>query len=385
MNNFVFQNPTKLIFGKGTIAGLSKEIAPKSKVLVLTGGGSIKKNGVFEQVSQALSNHTWVEFSGIEANPQYETCLKALDVVKKEGLDFILAVGGGSVLDAGKFIGAAYFHQENPWSILLESGGNVSESLPVASVLTLPATGSEMNGNSVISRKEIEEKQAFSSLHSFPVFSILDPETTYSLPERQTVNGLLDTYVHVLEQYLCDGPYTPLQNRFSQSILQTLHEIAQPLMQDPNNYELRSNMMWTATMALNKVIGLGVVQDWSSHMIGHELTAFYGVDHGVSLAIVLPRLLNAMRKEKYNALLQYASQVHHLDTRNPEVAIDNVILATENFFRSLGVKTKLSEHGIDAVEAANKISERFKERKMIVGETQKITPAVIKEILLASE
>lgn len=379
MNNFVFQNPTKLIFGKGAIASLSTEIPTDKKILMTYGGGSIKANGVYDQVKEALKNHSVTEFAGIEPNPTYETLIKAIEIVKNQKIDFLLAVGGGSVIDGTKFIAAAVVYNGDPWDLLIDQN-KITDALPLASVLTLPATGSEMNGNAVISKKATHEKLAFGSIKANPVFSILDPEVTYSLPKRQVANGVVDTFVHVCEQYLTYPSQSMVQDRFAEGILSTLTELGEKIVADNTNYELMSNFMYSATLALNGFIAMGVPQDWATHSIGHELTAFHGLDHAVTLAIVQPSLWRVMREEKKAKLLQYGERVWNITTGSDDEKVEAAIAKTENFYRSVGIKTKLSEYGIGS-ESINSIVERFEQRRWKLGENGTITPDKVREIL----
>ncbi|MBN2505432.1 MAG: iron-containing alcohol dehydrogenase [Verrucomicrobia bacterium] len=378
MQNFVFRNPTEIVFGRGTIAEAGKRVPAQAPVLLLYGGGSIKRNGVYEQVKATLKNHRVVEFGGIEVNPLYETCLKAVDVVKTSQAGFILAAGGGSVLDAAKFIAAAArFAGPDSWEILRSHGVVIQSALPLGAVLTLPATGSESNGNAVISREATREKLALSSKHVFPVFSVLDPETTFSLPRKQVRNGIVDAFVHVMEQYMTYPAAAPLQDRFAESILQTLAEWGPTTLAEPNHYEARATFMWSATMALNTLIGCGVPQDWSTHMIGHELTAFYGLDHAETLAIVLPGLWKHQREPKKAKLEQYGQRVWNVSTA------DDAIARTEDFFHSLGMPTRFEAYHINPAEAAEKVRTRFAERKTVLGEHRDIGPDAVASILAA--
>jgi len=381
MNNFTYLNPVKVVFGKDTIEQLTDLIPNTENILMVYGGGSIKKNGVYDQVNSALKNHKVYEFSGVEPNPTYETCMNAVEYVKKHKINFILAVGGGSVLDAVKFIAAATkVINKDPWGILTGEV-KIEAALPLGSVLTLPATGSEMNCNSVISKKATDEKLAFSNPLVYPVFSIVDPQTNYSLPLRQTINGIVDSYVHVMEQYMISNDNTPLQDRQAEAIIQTLIEIAPTVLSEPENYDARANLCWCATQALNGLISCGVVTDWSTHGIGHELTAFYGIDHAQSLSVVMPRLWNNQREIKKDKLIQYGRRIFGITSKNSNEVINEAIAKTEEFFRSCGVKTKLSEYNVDSAEAADKISRRFKERNLNIGEKGQITPEDVKDIL----
>jgi len=348
--NFTYHNPVKIVFGKGTIAKLPELLPAGTKVMMAYGGGSIKKNGVYDQVKAALKDYQVVEFGGIEPNPRFETCMKAVELAQKEKVGFILAVGGGSVLDGVKFIAAAaLFEGEDKWQIL--EGAPVNQAIPLGSVLTLPATGSEMNQASVISRESTKQKQAFFSPHVYPKFSILDPETTYSLPPRQTGNGIVDTYAHVLEQYITVPVGAQIQDRWAEAIMKTLIEIGPQVLKNPTDYGLRANLMWAATCALNGIIGVGVPQDWATHGIGHELTAVFGLDHGQTLAIVFPALLRHQKEAKRAKLLQYADRVWDLAGGSDDERIEKAIDLTEEFFRSVGVPTKLSDYGVkDGIE-----------------------------------
>lgn len=380
MQNFTFANPVKIIFGKGTIKNISQEISKDQKVLILYGGGSIKKNGVYDQVKEALKGYNIIEFSGIEPNPHYETCLQAVELIKKEKIDFLLSVGGGSVLDATKFIAAATLFSGEPWDIL-SKGAKITKALPLGSVITLPATGSEMNSGGVITKAATEEKLAFSSDYTFPKFSVLDPETTYSLPAKQVANGVVDAFVHVMEQYLTTGNDNALlQDFMSEAIAKTVVIEGPKALSDPNNYEVRANVMWAATWALNGWINCGVEQDWATHMIGHEITAFYGLDHAQTLAIVLPGVMEVMKEQKAKKICRLGKEVFGINNNDSAKQIEETIKAVENFFNKVGVKTRLSDYdlGNDAIE---KVANRFAERGWKVGEKQNISSATVKQIL----
>lgn len=381
MKNFTFYNPTKIQFGEGSISSLAKLIPHDATVLFAYGGGSIKSNGVYDQVTEQLNNVKVVEFGGIEANPEFSTLMKAVAAAKDAGVDFILAVGGGSVVDGAKFIAAAMHHDDDPWSIL--NGARVSKATPLGCILTLPATGSESNTSAVVNRQEMNQKKAFSSPHVQPTFAILDPTVTYSLPERQLINGVVDPFVHVIEQYLTYPVNATVQDRFAEGILMNLIDIGKDAI-NSQDYALRANLMWNATQALNGLIGVGVPQDWSTHMIGHELTAAYGLDHAVTLAIVLPRLMQQQRNTKRDKLLQYAQRVWQIDVSEPESAIDEVINKTEQFFHSLGMKTRLSDYGIGE-EAIDTVQQGLVSNGYLqLGEQRDITPQVAGAIIKAS-
>lgn len=380
MNNFEFYCPTRAVFGKNAIGRLGDLIDSDKKVLLIYGGGSIKKNDVYNQVRSSLIGNEVLEFSGIEPNPLYETCLEAVEIVKKENIDFLLAVGGGSVLDATKFIAAAAKFDGDPWDIL-SKGALVKDALPLGSVITLPATGSEMNGNSVISRASTNEKLFFASEKVYPQFSIIDPETTYTLPLKQTINGIVDTYVHVMEQYATFDVNTPLQDSWALGLIKTLIEEAPKVIKNPEDYEARANIFWSATCGLNYWLAVGCVQDWATHMIGHELTAFYGIDHGQSLAIVLPKLWENQKASKVKKLAKLAREVFKSNEEDESIAADIAIAKTEQFFNSIGQKTKLSDYGINSEEAAARIRDRFLNRNTIIGENGTIDGNVVYEII----
>ena len=377
MNNFIFQNPTKLIFGKGQIARLSKELPKNSKILVTFGGGSVKKNGVYDQVIAALEGFDYQEFWGIEPNPKVETLRKAVEICKRDKVDFLLAVGGGSVLDGTKLIAAAAVIESDAWELVCNPklyGG----TLPFASVMTLPATGSEMNRGAVISNLETGEKYAF--YNTYPKFSILDPQTTFSLPPYQVACGLADTFVHVMEQYLTVTEIAPLMDRWAEGVLQTIIEVAPKVRADQNDYDAMATYMLAATMGLNGFIAMGVPQDWATHMIGHELTALHGLTHGHTLVIVLPALMEVMREQKGAKICQMGERVFGIVEGSTEERIDRTIEATEAFFRSLGLTTRLSDEGIGEATIAE-IERRFTERGVSLGERGNIDGKLTRKIL----
>lgn len=375
MENFIYANPVKIIFGKDTIKEIVNEIPQGSKVLMTYGGGSIKNNGVYDQAVKALSGYEWYEFSGIEPNPHYETCMKAVALIKEKGIDFILSVGGGSVLDATKFIAAAvYFEGGDPWQILAKRS-EVKKVLPFGDIITLPATGSEMNAGAVITRAETQEKLAFGSPYTYPKFSVLDPTVTYTLPPRQIGNGVVDAFVHVMEQYLTyNESNTLLQDHMAEAIVKTLVIEGPKALVTPTNYDVRANLMWASTWALNGWISQGVPEDWATHMIGHEITAFYGLDHAQTLAIVLPGVMTVLKEQKGKKIIRLGKEVFGTD------GIDDTIEAVENFFERMGVKTHLSDYNLGD-EAIAKVSGRLAERGWKLGECHNITVDLVKEIL----
>ncbi|HHC5061478.1 TPA: alcohol dehydrogenase [Aeromonas veronii] len=348
MNNFTLHTPTKILFGQGQIAQLREQLPSDARVMITYGGGSVVRSGLLEQIRNELAGMTLFEFGGIEPNPAYETLMGAVELARAERVDFLLAVGGGSVLDGTKFIAAAahYDLTKDPWHILETVGSEVRSAIPLGSVLTLPATGSEMNMGAVITRRSSGDKVHFFSPFVMPRFAVLDPVLTYTLPERQVANGVVDAFVHIVEQYLTYPVNAKVQDRFAEGLLLTLIEEGPKALTEPHNYEVRANIMWSATMALNGLIGAGVPQDWATHMLGHELTALHGLDHAQTLAVVLPALLQAKRKQKHAKLLQYAERVWGLNSGSEAERIDDAIAATRDFFERMGVKTRLRDYGL---------------------------------------
>lgn len=382
MLNFDFYNPTHIAFGEGKIADLNTLVPEKARVLMLYGGGSIHKNGVYDEVKHALGSRLVAEFSGIEPNPTYETLMKAVADVKTHQIDFLLAVGGGSVIDGTKFVAAAAaFEGEDPWEILEKRGNNVSSALRFGSVLTLPATGSEMNSGAVITRTSIHAKLAFGSRYCFPQFSVLDPVKTYTLPVRQVGNGVVDAFVHVMEQYLTYPVNSPVQDRFAEGLLLTLIEEGPKALETPENYEVRANLMWAATMALNGVISTGVPQDWATHMIGHELTALHGIDHAQTLAIVLPAMLRVRKDAKREKLLQFAARVWQIQEGDEDARIEAAISRMQAFFEQMGVKTRLQDYGLSAEQIPAIITSLEAHRMTKLGERRDVTPDVSRQVL----
>ena len=378
MNNFEFFNPVKILFGNDKIEKIPVELNPTDRILMTYGGGSIKKNGTHERIKSALASFHVFDIGEIEPNHKYETLMKAVEVVKKNKVDFILAVGGGSVIDGTKFIAAASLYEwSNPWDLLTKNIV-VTRAIPFGTVLTLPATGSEMNSGAVISRLETHEKFSFGSPVLFPKFSVLDPTLTYSLPPHQVANGIADAFIHVMEQYMTFPSDSPIQDRFSESILQTLMEVGPLTLKNPTDYSLRANFMWSCTMALNGLLSTGVTTDWATHMIGHELTAFFGIDHGATLAAVYPALLTELQEPKHEKIIQYGSRV--LGLSGTALTAQNVIAKTEEFFRSLGIKTRLCEYGLKHEDVVP-IVERFRTRGWKLGERKNINHEVVEAIL----
>lgn len=380
MQNFQFYNPVKILFGKGQMANITQEISSEAKVLITYGSGSIKRNGVYKQVMQALSGHTVLEFGGIEPNPRLETLMRAVELARSEQVTFLLAVGGGSVMDGTKFIAAAVPFEGDPWDILAKHAP-IAKALPLGTVVTLPATGSEMNSFFVVTKGATQEKLASRSNQVFPKFSVLDPETTFSLPIRQISNGIVDAFTHTVEQYLTYPVNAPLQDRMAEAILQTLIEEGPKTLANPQDYDARANVMWCASMALNGLIGSGVPQDWATHNIGHELTALYGLDHSQTLAIVLPSLLNVKRKDKQEKLLQYAERIWKITEGTPDERMSTAIEKTIHFFESVGVPTRLSAYGVGQEAIADIPLKLERQGTVAFGEKQDVTAATVKEIL----
>lgn len=384
MLNFEFQNPTRIVFGQKTISRLDALVPRDARVLILYGGQSAERNGTLSEVRAALGQRKRHEFGGIEPNPSFETLMRAVELVRAEKVDFLLAVGGGSVIDGTKFVAAAAPFAGDPWQILETFGGAVTQAIPLGAVLTLAATGSEMNFNAVVTRKSTKTKAFFASPLVFPQFSILDPTKTYTLPARQLANGVVDSFTHVAEQYLTYPVDARVQDRFAEGLLQTLIEIGPKVVNEPADYDTRANLSWTATMALNGLIGAGVPQDWATHLIGHELTSQYGLDHAQTLAVLLPSMLHIRRDSKRDKLLQYAERVWGITKGSEDDRIDSAIGKTRTFFESLGVKTRLSDYGI-AADAIDGLVHHLQLHGMTqLGERQDVTLEVSRKVYTAS-
>jgi len=381
MFNFNFYNPTRIFFGKDRLSEIGNNVPADATVLITFGGGSAVKSGLLDKVKANLKDRKIFEFGGIEPNLRYETLMKAIEIVRKENIDFIIAVGGGSVIDGTKFICLGAFYKSEP-SNILQFGFKASESdkvVPYASVLTLPATGSEMNCGAVISFAH--GKFAFRHESVYPKFSILDPVYTFTLPQIQVANGIVDTFVHTTEQYITYPVDAKIQDRIAEGILLTLIEIGKTNINEPENYVARANLVWSSTMALNGIIGAGVPQDWATHMIGHELTALFGIDHAQTLAIIYPALLEVRKDKKRAKILQYAERVWNIQTGNEDEKITLAISKTRSFFESLGIKTRLSEYGIKH-ESIQVIVERLKAHGFTaMSETRDLSPEISREIL----
>jgi NADP-dependent alcohol dehydrogenase len=381
MENFTYFNPTRIHFGRGQIAAIDRELPAQCRVLLLAGGGSIRANGVHDQVRRALGSRAVLEFFGVEANPDYDTLMRAVELARREKTEWILAAGGGSVLDGAKFVAAAVPYEGDPWEILVTRGARLRSALPVGAVLTLPGTGSEANGAAVISRRSIRQKLAFIHPVAFPRFSVLDPETTFTLPQRQIANGVADAFTHVIEQYLTYPARAAIQDRFAESVMRVLIEEGPRTVRNPTDYDFRANVVWAATWALNGAIGAGVPQDWASHMIGHELTALHGIDHARTLAVVIPSLLSVQRARKKAKLVQYAERVWDIDKGTDGARAEAAVAKTRAFYESLGLRTRLRDYGVPA-ETASEVAGRLKARGLVkFGERGDITPEVVEKIL----
>lgn len=384
MQDFSFYNPTRIEFGAGKIATIDQLVPNNAKVLVLYGGESAKRNGTLDEVTAALGDRQVQLFGGIEPNPSFETLMEAVTVVRENNIEFLLALGGGSVIDGTKFVAAAALHEGDAWDILLQGGQNITAALPFGSVLTLPATGSEMNKGSVITRKSLQAKLPFMSELVFPQFSILDPVKTYTLPTRQIANGVVDAFMHVIEQYLTYPADAPVQDRFAEGLLQTLTEIGPKALANPEDYQTRASLMWTATLALNGLIGAGVPQDWATHMLGHELTALHGLDHAQTLAIILPEMLRQRKTAKLGKLVQYAERVWNITEGSDDEKAEAAIERTRDFFESVGVKTRLSDYDLGAEHIDTIIDSLTQHGMTALGEHGDVTPEHCRQILLAS-
>ncbi|MEQ9824307.1 MAG: iron-containing alcohol dehydrogenase [Puniceicoccaceae bacterium] len=383
MQNFVFHNPTRIVLGRHTIPKLRKLIPSGSRVMLAYGHGSIKQNGVYDQITQALNGFETIEFSGIDPNPKYEQLLPGLELIQKHRIQFILAAGGGSVIDAVKWLAAAALYEGDPWDILTGQY-SVKEALPIGTVLTLPGTGSEANGNAVISRIEPLAKRSFYSPAVFPRFSILDPETTFSLPKHQIANGVADAFTHVVEQYLTYPVGGHLQDRLAEAVFHTLIEQGVQAVES-TDYEIRANFMWACTLALNTLLSMGVPGDWASHQIGHELTALHGLDHARTLAIVLPSLLREQKDSKREKLLQFGDRIWGIRSGSESERIEQTIQAVEKFFRSLGIGVRFSEYDLDARTTPQEVANRLRSQgSTAIGEHNDITPDKVQRILEAA-
>jgi NADP-dependent alcohol dehydrogenase len=381
MLNFNFYNPTHIVFGKDRLAELNDLVPKDANVLILYGGGSVKRFGTLDKIITNLPERKITEFAGIEPNPKFETLMKAVEIVKKENINFLLAVGGGSVMDGTKFVSLAA-NYDGDTKDLLYHGFNpvpVEKSIPIGTVVTLPATGSEMNNGAVISFGD--GKFPVFSPFTFPKFSILDPTLTFTLPKTQVANGVVDTFIHVVEQYVTFPVDARFQDRTAEGILQTLVEIGKTTVENPEDYDARANLVWCATNALNGLIGAGVPQDWTTHMIGHELTAMFGVDHGKTLAIVQPAIWKVRKEQKKQKLIQYAERVWNINDGDADSKISLAIEKTREFFEGLGIKTRLRDYDINEDKIDDIVKALENHGLTALSETQDITLDISREIL----
>lgn len=379
MFNFDFYNPTRIVFGKDRLGELDQLVPARARVLVIYGGGSVKKFGTLDKVKAALGSREVYEFGGIEPNPKYKTLSKAVEVVRENNIDFLVAVGGGSVMDGTKFIAAAAPYEGEPLNLLKTGLSKVKAAIPLGTVVTLPATGSEMNNGCVITHED--KKFPYFSQLLFPKFSILDPTLTFTLPPDQVANGIVDTFIHTCEQYVTYPAAGRLQDRMAEGILQTLIEVGKKTIDNPTDYDARANLVWCATMGLNGLIAVGVPQDWTAHMIGHELTAMFGIDHGKTLAILQPSIWNALKEQKHAKLLQYAERVWQITGGDEASRIELAISKTRDFFESLGIKTHLADYNVTADKIDDIVKALEKHGLTALSETGKVTLAVSRQIL----
>lgn len=380
MQAFEYHNPTRIVFGQGAIRRLSHLVPQEQRVMVLYGGGSAERYGTLDEVRAALGNTLVAEFGGIEANPRYETLMRAVSIAREKKIDWLIAVGGGSVIDGSKFVAAAARYEGDSWDILRSFGSIVTRALPVGAVLTLAATGSEMNNNAVVTDHHTRTKAFFASPLVYPQFAILDPEKTYTLPQRQLANGVVDAFTHVAEQYLTYPVNARVQDRYAEGLMQTLIELAPALVSGTPDYQTHANMMWAATQALNGLIGAGVPQDWATHLAGHELTACFDMDHAQTLAVLLPSMLEVRKEAKREKLLQYAERVWHLHDGSEEERIDAAIACTRQFFQSIGVSTRLRDYGVGAADIDTLIAQLQAHGMTSLGEHGDVTPDVCRQV-----
>ena len=381
MKNFTFHNTTKIIFGRDQIPEIVNEIPKDNKVMIIYGGGSVKRNGTLEKVRGSLKDHTIYEFGGVEANPHYETLMQAVALVKDKGVDFLLALGGGSVIDGTKFVAAAACYDGDAWDIVKSYGSVVKKALPVGCVLTIAATGSEMNNVAVVTRAETKDKLFFASPYVMPQFSVLEPELTFTLPQHQTANGVVDAFVHVLEQYVTFPVNAKVQDRLAEGLLNTLKEEGPKVLVNPMDFDARANIMWAATMALNGLLSTGTTADWASHLIGQEITGLYGLDHACTLAVMIPAIWKFNLADKKQKLAQYGERVWNIPASDTETMAIQAIDATVAFFETMGIKTRLSDYGLgeDSIPA---VIDKLKEHGHVaLGEHGNITPEKVEAVL----
>lgn len=381
MLDFTFHNPTKVLFGKDAIGRIAGEIPRRARVMITYGAASARKYGVLDEVLAALSGFDITQFGGIEPNPEYETIIKGVALAREKKIDFLLAIGGGSVIDGTKFMAAAIPFDKEPWLLMENKGADIRQALPLGALVTLPASGSEMNNRAIISRKAVRVKRAMMNDCFFPRFAALDPTKTYALPEKQIGNGVVDTFVHVLEQYLTYPVNGKVQDRLSEGLLLLLIEEGPKALVDPKNYDVRANLMWCATVGLNGLIGAGVPQDWAAHRAGYELTVLYGLDHAETLAVLVPAMLKVRAEIKKQKLLQYGERIWGISSGTEASRIDAAIDKTRAFFERMGLRTSLKGYGIQDVDADGVIKLLTEHGLTRMGESNDVTPDTIREIL----
>lgn len=381
MFSFTFHNPTKVIFGKDAIGRIAGEIPRDAKVMITYGAMSARKYGVLDEVVSALAGIDITEFGGIEANPEYETLMQGIELAREKNINFLLAIGGGSVIDGTKFMAAAIPFNNEPFLLLENKGADIRQALPVGAVVTLPASGSEMNNRAIISRKSVRLKRAIMNDCLFPRFAALDPTKTFTLPARQIGNGVVDTFVHVLEQYLTYPVNGKVQDRLSEGLLLLLIEEGPKALVDPKNYDVRANLMWAATLGLNGLIGAGVPQDWAAHRAGYELTVLYGLDHAQTLAVLVPAMLKVRAGSKKEKLLQYGERIWGISSGTEATRIDTAIGRTRAFFERMGLPTRLRGYGIETVDTDLVVKLLEAHGLFNMGENNDVTPDVMREIL----
>lgn len=381
MLNFVFHNPTRVFFGKGVVNQIAGEIPENARVLITYGGASAKRYGVLDQVKDVLSGFDITEFGGIEPNPEYEMLMSGVDIAREKKIEFLLAIGGGSVIDGTKFIAAAIPFDGEPFLLLENAGSAITRSMPVGAVVTLPASGSEMNSRAIITRKSVMLKRGVMNPNLYPRFAVLDPTYTYTLPARQIGNGVVDTFVHVLEQYMTYPVEGHVQDRLSEGLMLLLIEEGPKALVEPENYDVRANLMWAATLGLNGLIGAGVPQDWLAHRLGYELTVLYGLDHAQTLAALVPAMLKVRVEGKRQKLLQYAERIWGITSGNEASRLDAAIDQTRVFFESMGLSTSLGGYGITNVDI-EKVMELLAAHGMVnMGEKKDVTMDMMREML----
>lgn len=382
MNNFYFYNPTKIIFGENILSNITKEISIEKRILIVYGKTSIKQNGIYNRIKEVLKNYITFEFQGIEANPEYEKCLEAVSLIKKNNIDFLLAVGGGSVIDAVKFISLASCYEGiSPWEFMIDKSKIPSKSIKYGVVLTLSATGSEMNNSFVISNKKTSEKLVSSAFSTYPIFSLMDPNNMKSLPKEQLINGIVDTYVHILEQYITREHDGIVQDFMAEAYLKTLLKISPEILETRDN-NLYKNFMWLSAQVQSGLLNRGIPIDWSTHEIAHQITALTNLDHAKTLAIVIFGVWENQFQYKMDKLAHYAREVFNCNLEKKEAA-KLAIKKTEQFFLDLGLKTKFSDYKLDGLLLSEKISYYFKEKNILLGENQSIDYRNIKSILIS--